>query len=109
MQDSKNKEVRGQKSDVGSVSVSAFLCFRGIYICHRNSESQKRGILNEKRKFQTDTLPGCRNVKYQGGNADLRLLTCDFRAPTSLVKIVELHSQVFQNTAMSAEQSNADT
>ena len=42
---------------LGVVSASAFLCFSGIYICHRDSETQKCGIPNEKRKIRTEKLP----------------------------------------------------
>jgi len=41
-----------QRGHPGSVSVSAFLCFSGIYICHRDSETQKCSIPSENEKFK---------------------------------------------------------
>ena len=41
-----------QRSHPGNVSVSAFLCFSGIYICHRDSETQKCSIPSENEKFK---------------------------------------------------------
>ena len=58
-----------QRGHPGSVSVSAFLCFSGIYICHRDSETQKCGIPSEKRKIQNETLP----KKKAAGKSELRL------------------------------------
>ena len=49
--------------------VSAFLCFSGINICHRDSETQNCGIPSEKRKIQNETLP----KKKAAGKSELRL------------------------------------
>src|SRR5438067_498125 len=45
---------------LGVVSASAFLCFSGIYICHRDSETQKSGLRSARRKFK---LAHCRHLQ----------------------------------------------
>jgi len=57
VQDTINYSLKPGSGFFGSVSVSAFLCFSGIYICHRDSETQKCGIPSEKWKIQTEALP----------------------------------------------------